>query len=105
MVVNNVQSIRRMIAQLRLTPEIQASIAQQELTVIRSALMVLDLNLRSQDYRHRVAAQWCEAMTCGRWRRRVVERHRHARLDRVYFDFEDQDDAAQFCDWLAERGW
>ena len=67
--------------------------------------MVLDLNSRSQNDRHYYAAQWCEAESRGKWRRRIVERVRQARLDRVYLDFEYETDQKAFEDRLTTRGW
>ena len=96
---------RRMVARLRADPGIQAMIARSTFVAAAAVTLVLDLNSRAQDYRHRVAFQWCDARATGRWRRRVVERRGHAVLDRVIFEFEVQSDADACNDWLAARGW
>lgn len=94
-----------MVARLRSDPDVQAMMARNDFITAASALMTLDLNSWSQNDRHDFAAQWCEAAANGKWRRRIVERVRHARLDRVYFDFEFAADQKAFDDWLAARGW
>jgi len=101
----NVQSIRRMVARLRSDPHVQAMIARNAFVAVSTATLVLDLNSRAQDFRHRLASEWCEAHATERWRRRISERRLHAALDSVYFEFEDPADAAVFRDWLAARGW
>lgn len=101
----NDQKSHQMIARLQADPEIRAIMARNDFEAAISELMVLDLNVSTQDHRHRLGRQWCEALAGGRWRRRIVERQRHARLDRVYFDFEDQRDASAFSKWLTEHGW
>lgn len=99
------QRSNQITARLRADPEIQAIMTRNEFEAVASALMTLNLNIRSQDHRHRLARQWCETMAVNRWRRRIVERERYARLDRVYLDFECRRDATAFEKWLAERGW
>lgn len=94
-----------MIARLLGNPEIQMMIARNAFTVAASVPMVLDLNSRSQDYRHRLANQWCEAHATGRWRRRICERRGNAVLDRVIFEFADPADAKALRNWLKARGW
>jgi hypothetical protein len=94
-----------MAARLSAHPEIQAIIARNAFTVADAATMILDLNSRSQDYRHRVAFQWCEALANGRWRRRICERTGYAVLDTVVFEFENAADATALRDWLQARGW
>ncbi|WP_187278445.1 hypothetical protein [Methylobacterium sp. WL64] len=105
MAIRNIESIRRMIARLRSDPHFKAMIARNNFATAASTAMVLDLNSRSQNDRHHYAAQWCEAEARGKWRRLIVERVRHARLDRVYFDFEYETDQKAFDDWLAAQGW
>ncbi|MGU3386580.1 hypothetical protein ACLBYG_18875 [Methylobacterium sp. D53M] len=101
----NVQSIRRMVAQIRADHEIQEILARNAFMVADTETMILDLNSRSQDCRHRVAFQWCEAHAISPWRRRIRERSGNAVLDRIIFEFEDPADAAALRDWLAARGW
>lgn len=101
----NPQVIRRMVARLRSDPHVQAMMARNDFVTAASALMTLDLNSRSQNDRHHFAAQWCETAAKGKWRRRIVERVRHAHLDRVYFDFEFASDQKVFDDWLAACGY
>lgn len=105
MAVKNIQSIRRMVARILANPEIQAIIARNAFVVAGTATMILDLNSRSQDYRHRVAFQWCEARATGRWHRRINERRGHAVLDTVTFEFENVADATALREWLKARGW
>ncbi|GJE09478.1 hypothetical protein FOHLNKBM_0502 [Methylobacterium longum] len=94
-----------MAARLSTNPEIQAIIARNAFTVTASVPMVLDLNRRYEDYRHRLANQWCEDHATDRWRRRICELRGNAVLDRVIFEFEDAADAAVLHDWLKARGW
>ena len=101
----NVQSIRRMVSQMWANHEVQEILARNTFAVAGSAPMILDLNARSQDYRHRVAFQWCEEHTSGRWRRCVRERRGNAVLDTVVFEFEQAADAISLRDWLKARGW
>lgn len=105
MTVKNAQSIRRKIAGLQANPEIQAILARHTFAVAGTVPVILDLNSRSQDYRHRLANQWCEAHATGRWRRRIRERRGHAILDTVSFEFESTADATAFREWLKARGW
>ena len=105
MTPTQIQRNRRMVARLRADPEIQAMIARSTFEAVETVTMVLDLNSSVQDHRHQVACQWCAAKATGRWQRRVVERVRYARLDRIIFEFEAQADAEAFGDWLATRGW
>jgi hypothetical protein len=105
MTVKNVHGIRRMIARLQATSEIQAIIARHTFAVVDAVPMILDLNSRSQDYRHRLAFQWCEKHTSGRWRRRISERRGHAILDTVTFEFERMADATALREWLKAREW
>lgn len=101
----NLQSIRRMVARMRADHEIQEILARNAFEVADTATMILDLNSRSQDFRHRVAHQWCEAHATGRWRRRLCERRGNAVLDTVVFEFADPADALALRAWLATRGW
>ncbi len=94
-----------MLARLRATPEYQAMIARTTFTVADAVTLVLDLNSRSQDFRHRVAFQWCEELAAGPWRRRIIERRGNALFDRMIFEFEAQSDAAAFDKWCTARGW
>jgi len=68
------------------------------------ATMILDLNSRSQEYRHRLTNEWCEAHAT-RWRRRISKRKGHAILDTVTFEFESTADAVALREWLKVRGW
>ena len=101
----NTQSIRRMLAHLRADPHVQAMVARNDFAAAAVSSKVLDLNSRSQDYQHWVAVQWCEVMSKGRWRRRVVERVRYARLDWVHFEFEFASDRKAFDRWRKIVGW
>lgn len=101
----NVQSIRRMVARMRADREVQEILARHTFDAADAVTMVLDLNSRSADFRHRVAFQWCEAHATGRWRRRISERRGHAVLDTVTFEFEQTTDATALRDWLNARGW
>lgn len=101
----NVQGIRQMVARMRTDHEIQAIIACNAFAVAGAITMILDLNSRGQDYRHRVAHQWCEENTTSRWRRRICERRGNAVLDKVVFEFESTADAAALQEWLTARGW
>ncbi|MBY0252101.1 MAG: hypothetical protein K2X54_12075 [Methylobacterium organophilum] len=83
----------------------QAIIARNAFTVADAATMILDLNSKSQDFRHRVAFQWCEALASGRWRRRISERKGNAVRDIVTFEFENEADAVALREWLTARGW
>lgn len=94
-----------MVARLRADRELQAIIARNAFTVAASVPMILDLNSRSQDLRHRIANQWIEAYAKGRWRRRISERKGNAILDTVIFEFADPAEATVLRDWLAARGW
>lgn len=99
----NVQS--RMVARLRSDPHIQAMIARNAFVAVDFVTLVLDLNSRTQDFRHRLTNEWCETHATGRWRRRVCERRGHAVLDRVTFEFADAVDAFALRNWLRGRGW
>ncbi|MGH1573889.1 hypothetical protein ACRAWG_28675 [Methylobacterium sp. P31] len=101
----NVQNIRRMVARLWADQELQAILDRNAFVAADAATMILDLNSWSQDYRQRVAFQWCEAYATGRWRRCVCERRGYAMLDKAIFEFEHQADAESFNDWLADHGW
>ena len=101
----NVERNRQMIARLRANPEIQAILARNAFVVTEAVTLILDMNSRSQDYRHRVAFQWCEEHTSGRWRRCIRERRGNAVLDTVVFEFEQAADAISLRDWLKARGW
>ncbi|WP_267361252.1 MULTISPECIES: hypothetical protein [unclassified Methylobacterium] len=101
----NVSSIRRMIARLQANLEIQATLASHTFVVAGAVPMILDLNSRSQDYRHRLANEWCEALATGRWRRRICERRGNAVLDTVIFEFDSEADTAALNVWLTMRGW
>jgi len=105
MAVKNIQSIRRMVARMRANPEIQEILARNAFAVAGTATMILNMNRRSEDYRHRVAFQWCEAHAAGRWRRRISERRGNAVLDKVVFEFESTADATALQNWLRARGW
>lgn len=105
MAVRNIQGIRRMVARIQADPEIQAILARNAFAVAGTAKMILDLNSRAQDFRHRVANQWIEVHAKGRWRRRIRERRGHAVLDTVVFEFEQAADAIALRDWLKARGW
>ena len=105
MAVRNIQAIRRMVARIRSDPQVQAMIERNNFAAVASTEMILNLNSRSQNDRYHIAAQWCEAKAIGKWRPRIVERVRYARLDRVYFEFEYEADQEAFDDWLAAREW
>ncbi|MHB2207980.1 hypothetical protein [Methylobacterium sp. CM6257] len=105
MTMKNIQGVRRMIARLQANPEIQAILARHTFAVADAVPMILDLNSRSPDYRHRLANGWCEAQATGRWRRRISERRGHAILDTVSFEFESTADATALREWLKARGW
>lgn len=96
---------QRMIGRLRASPEIQAILARDDFVVADAVTMILNMNSKSQDFRHRVAFHWCTARVNGRWRRRIVERRGGALLDKAIFEFEHQADADAFDNWLADRGW
>jgi hypothetical protein len=101
----NIQSIRRMVDRMRADPKIQAIIARNTFTVAASVPMILNMNCPSEDYRHRVAFQRCEALSNSRWRRRISERKGNAILDTVIFEFESTADATALRGWLKARGW
>lgn len=101
----NVRSIRWMVARMRADYEIQEMLARNAFAVAGTATMILNLNSRSEDFRHRVANQRCEALASGRWRRRICERRGYAVLDAVVFEFENAADAKALRDWLTARGW
>ena len=105
MMPKNPQVIRRMIARLQSDPHVQEMVARNNFANAASAMMALNLNSRLENDRQNFAAQWCATETKGKWRRSVVERERHARLDRVYFDFEFEEDEEAFNGWLAAREW
>ncbi|GJE09493.1 hypothetical protein [Methylobacterium longum] len=105
MAVANVQNIRRLVARLRADQELQAILDRNAFVVAGTATLVLDLNSRSQDYRYRLANQWCEDHATGRWRRRICERRGNAILDTVTFEFESTADATALREWLTTRGW
>jgi len=101
----NIHRIRRMIACLRLYPEIQAIIARNDFEVASVVTMTLNLNAPSQNWRHDIACQRCAEYAIGRWRRRICERRGNAVLDTVIFEFESTADVTAFRDWLTARGW
>jgi len=105
MVVRNIQSIRLMIARLRADPEFQAMLARNTFVVAGTVSMILDLNSKSQHYRHDITCQWCERYATGLWRRCIRERKGFAVLDTVFFEFENSVDATSFGCWLKARGW
>ncbi|MEL6059454.1 hypothetical protein [Methylobacterium sp. DCY52] len=101
----NVQSIRRIVSRMRADQEIQKILARNAFAVAGTATMILDMNSRSQDYRHRLANEWCKAHATGRWRRRICERRGNAVLDTVVFEFEHEANAVALRGWLKARGW
>lgn len=101
----NVQSIRGIVARIRTDRAVQEILARNAFAVAGTATMTFDLNSRSEDFRHRVANQWCEARASGRWRRCIRERRGDAVLDTVDFEFENEGDAAALRFWLKARGW
>ncbi len=103
MAVKNVQSIHRMVVRMRANQEVQEILARNTFAVADTAMMILDLNSRSQDYRHRAAFQWCEVHASGRWRRRISERRGNAVLDTMTFEFENAADATAVREWLRAR--
>lgn len=100
-----IQRNRDMLTRLRADPIFQAMIAGNSFAVADTVTMVVNLNSFASEHRHQTACRWCAAKASGLWHRRVVERVRNARLDRLVFEFEVQADAAAFDDWLSARGW
>ncbi|GJE53064.1 hypothetical protein GOFOIKOB_6140 [Methylobacterium tardum] len=105
MTPTQIQRIRDMLARLRDDPVLQAMIARNTFNVADTVTMVVNLNSFAHEHRHQIACRWCAAKASGRWRRRVVERVRNARLDKLNYEFEVQADAAAFEEWLSARGW
>lgn len=101
----NIQSTRRMVARIQANPEIQEILARNSFAVADAVSMILNMNSRAEDFRHRVAFQWCQARASGRWRRRIRERRGCAVLDTVTFEFENVADAVALREWLTARGW
>lgn len=96
---------RQMLARLRATPEFQAMIARTTFVVAEAVTLILNMNIRTEDFRHGAAFQWREANATARWRRCIIERRGKALFDRVAFEFESQSDAEAFDVWRTARGW